>query len=234
MNFRDLNAIKANRKDCRYQNSMTVRDMNFRSRPEIAEESETEPEAVKPVPEMTQPKNTVPPVRSYPNQIVYSQTISPQSMSVQMGYTNISGFPPTAIPPEFQQSQHMRYPQSAYYAPKSVPPVPEKPQGQFLYYTQNNNNPAPVPVPSVEKPARPAPPVPPPRPPEPEKPDPSKFIEEPTPTPTPKMVAPAPVRKKTDDFNMDFGAFGGTFDGDPDQSTPVADIPVMNIDDYKL
>lgn len=120
--------------------------------------------------------------------------------------------------------------------PQSVPL--QKTHSQFLYYNQSPN-PAPA-VPQTPPPAphaqKPFIPVPPPQPPE--KPDPSKFVEEYVPTPPPRMVkAKVPtVRKiKTDNSDNDFGGFGGTFDGDPDQSTPVADIPVMNsIDDYKL
>lgn len=135
-----------------------------------------------------------------------------QSVPVQSAYMNnpMQSMPlPTA---------HTRPPQSVYIQPK--------PESQFLYYTQNNNTSAPV------KPAVPVPP----RPPEPEKPDPSKFIEERTPTPPPKMVRmTVPVRKKIDNTNNDFGAFGTTFDGDPEQSTMMAEIPVMNnIDDYKI
>lgn len=116
--------------------------------------------------------------------------------------------------------------------PNSVPVQPQ--QSQFLYYTQNST---PQQSPSSSQPVqKPFIPVPPPQPPE--KTDPSKFVEEYVPTPPPRMVkAKVPtVRKiKTDHSNNDFGGFGGTFDGDPDQSTPIADIPVMNsIDDYKL
>lgn len=82
---------------------------------------------------------------------------------------------------------------------------------------------------------KPAPPVPP-HPPEPVKPDPSKFVEERTETPPPKMVrVTVPVRKKVDNVNNEFGAFGSTFDGDTDQSTMIMEIPVMNnVDDYKI
>ena len=82
---------------------------------------------------------------------------------------------------------------------------------------------------------RPAPPVPQHQP-EPVKPDPSKFVEERTETPPPKMVrVTVPVRKKVDNVNNEFGAFGSTFDGDPDQSTMIMEIPVMNnVDDYKI
>ena len=105
--------------------------------------------------------------------------------------------------------QHVRTPQNVYVPPRN----------ENLY-----NRPAPV-----------NPPVPP-RPPEPVKPDPSKFVEERTETPPPKMVrVTKPVREKVDNLNNDFGAFGSTFDGDPDQSTVIADIPVMNnVDDYKI
>ncbi|MDE6035407.1 MAG: hypothetical protein K2G36_05805 [Ruminococcus sp.] len=102
--------------------------------------------------------------------------------------------------------QHVRTPQNVYVLPK----------------TENPYN-------------KPAPPVPP-RPPEPVKPDPSEFVEERTETPPPKMVrVTVPVRKKVDNTNNDFGTFGTTFDGDPDQSTVIADIPVINnVDDYKI
>lgn len=136
-----------------------------------------------------------------------------QSVPLQSAYMNN---PVQSVP--LQNIQHTRPPQSIYIHPK--------PESQFLYYTQGNNNPAPV------KPAVPVPP----RPPEPEKPDPSKFIEERTETPPPKMVrVTVPVRKKIDNKNNDFGAFGTTFNGDPDQSTMITEIPVMNnIDDYKI
>ncbi|MDE5556207.1 MAG: hypothetical protein K2J32_00745 [Ruminococcus sp.] len=139
-----------------------------------------------------------------------------QSVPLQSAYMNN---PVQSVP--LQNIQYTRPPQSVYIQPK--------PESQFLYYTQNNNTPAPV------KPAVPVPPVPP-RPPEPEKPDPSKFIEERTQTPPPKMVrVTVPVRKKVDNKNNDFGSFGTTFDGDPDQSTMITEIPVMNnIDDYKI
>lgn len=136
-----------------------------------------------------------------------------QSMPLQSVYINnpVQSMPLPTV-------QHTRPPQSVYIQPK--------PESQFLYYTQNNNTPAPV------KPAVSVPP----RPPEPVKPDPSKFVEERTPTPPPKMVrVTVPVRKKIDNKNNDFGAFGTTFDGDPDQSTMIMEIPVMNnIDDYKI
>ncbi|MDE6425112.1 MAG: hypothetical protein K2K89_03115 [Ruminococcus sp.] len=139
-----------------------------------------------------------------------------QSVPLQSAYMNN---PVQSVP--LQNIQHTRPPQSVYVQPK--------PESQFLYYTQNNNTPTPV------KPAVPVPPVPS-RPPEPVKPDPSKFIEERTETPPPKMVrVTVPVRKKVDNKNNDFGAFGTTFDGDPDQSTMIMEIPVMNnIDDYKI
>ena len=75
-----------------------------------------------------------------------------------------------------------------------------------------------------------------PAPPEPVKPDPSKFVEERTETPPPKIVrVTVPVRKKVDNVNNEFGAFGSTFDGDTDQSTMITEIPVMNnVDDYKI
>lgn len=251
MSFRDLNSSKPDKKYC-YGNGMTLRDMNFRDKPDVTEEPEPEQKTVQSAPSTAVPKNTSIPNRNYPNQVVYSQNTNYPSMSVQMGYTNRSGFPPSQIPPEFQQSQHLRYPQSVYYSQRNVPtapppvptpvPAPEKPQSQFLYYTQNNNTPVQpmtsAPPSPPEKPVMPVPPVPPP-PAEPEKPDPSKFVEEYVPTPPPKMVKPAPVQKKPvrkpDNSDTDFGGFGGTFDDNPDQSTPIADIPVMNrIDDYKI
>ena len=138
-----------------------------------------------------------------------------QSVPVQSAYMNN---PVQSMP---LPSARMRPPQSVYVQPKT--------ESQFMYYTQNNNTPAPV------NPTVPVPPVPP-RPPEPVKPDPSKFVEERTETPPPKMVrVTVPVRKKIDNKNNDFGAFGTTFDGDPDQSTMITEIPVMNnIDDYKI
>lgn len=131
-----------------------------------------------------------------------------QSVPLQSVYMNN---PVQSVP--LQNIQRIRPPQSMYVKPK--------PESQFLYYTQNNNTPA--------KPAVPVPP-------EPTTPDPSKFVEERTETPPPKMVRVAvPVRKKIDNKNNDFGAFGTTFDGDPEQSTMIMEIPVMNnVDDYKI
>ncbi len=71
----------------------------------------------------------------------------------------------------------------------------------------------------------------------PEKKDPSKFVEEYVPTPPPKMVKAKvhDVYRKEEHFDNNIGSFGGTFDGNPDQTTPIADIPVMcNVDDYKI
>ena len=128
----------------------------------------------------------------------------------------------------FPQNQSVHYQQanfpksqSVYQRQNNIPSVTEKPQDKFLYYTNNSNSNNNIPVP---------PPLPKPDPPQPPKP------EIPTPTPPPKMVkANQPTVRKADRFSSDFGAFGGTFDTEPDQSTPIADIPVMNnIDDYKL
>lgn len=128
----------------------------------------------------------------------------------------------------FPQNQSVHYQQanfpksqSVYQRQNNIPSVTEKPQDKFLYYTNNSNSNNNIPIP---------PPLPKPDPPQPPKP------EIPTPTPPPKMVkAKQPTVRKADRFSSDFGAFGGTFDTEPDQSTPIADIPVMNnIDDYKL
>ncbi len=121
-------------------------------------------------------------------------------------------------PTNFPQNRNMQFPNSQNVYQNSIPPVQEKPQNKFMYnkpIVTNNNIPAPPPLPKPDPPQPPKP-------------------EIPVPTPPPRMVKPAPVRKKTDDFSMDYGAFAGTFDDNPDQSTPIADIPVMNIDDYKL
>lgn len=100
-----------------------------------------------------------------------------------------------------------------------MPNVQEKPHNKFSYNNYNNTPVSPPTPPPLPKPDPPQPPKP----------------EIPVPTPPPRMVKPAPVkRRKVDDFSMDYGSFAGTFDDNPDQSTPIADIPVMNIDDYKL
>jgi len=152
-----------------------------------------------------------------------------------------------ASQPVSRYQQPINHYQNSVYIPSpplvrntNIPPqsVPfQTQQSQFMHYTQNNNKPIqPSPILLPKKTVIPVQPVQSPRPPEPQKPDPSKFIEEYVPTPPPRMVkAKVHAVRKTDNKNADFGGFGGTFDGDPDQSTPIADIPVMNnIDDYKI
>ncbi|MDE6835060.1 MAG: hypothetical protein K2J39_12570 [Ruminococcus sp.] len=135
-----------------------------------------------------------------------------QSVPLQPAYMNN---PIQSMP--LPNVQHIRTQQSVYASPNIA--------NQFMNYS----NPAPV------QPAVPVPPVPT-SPPEPQKPDPSEFVEERTETPPPKMVrVTIPAHKKIDNKNNDFGAFGSTFDNDPDQSTMITEIPVMdNIDDYKI
>ena len=147
-----------------------------------------------------------------PPKSTYIQSHNYQNVPVQSLYINNSV---QSVP---LQTIHTRPQQSVYIQPKT--------ESQFLYYTQHNTPATPVKT-SVSVPPRPT---------EPEKPDPSKFIEERTETPPPKMVrVTIPVRKKIDNKNNEFGAFGTTFDNDPDQSTIVSEIPVMNnVDDYKL
>ena len=150
----------------------------------------------------------------------------------QMVNKNIT--PPVSQPINSYQQPPMYYPNNIYTQPPmpsrnmSIPQsMPINPmQNQFVNYSQ--------PAPYVSVPQKPFIPEPPPKPPE--KPDPSKFVEEYVPTPPPKMVkAKTPIRKKEDHFDNSLGSFGGTFDENPDQSTSIADIPVMNnIDDYKI
>lgn len=230
MNFRDVNGqiyLKNNHseKNLSYNGRYSFRDMN----------------STKNTKEKIQTENTVVPEQktvnitdniniSQQNQSMYSQQMNfPQNQSM---YSQQMNFPQN----QSMYSQQMNFPQNqsmysqqmnfsqnqnVYQRQNNIPVAPEKTQDKFLYYTNNNNSNNNIPVP---------PPLPKPDPPQPPKP------ETPTPTPPPKMVkAKQPVVKKIDDFSMDFGAFGGTFDGNPDQSTPIADIPVMNsIDDYKL
>lgn len=151
-----------------------------------------------------------------------SKNISAQPTSQ---YINRSVSRPVSNQQPLPSARNMNIPQSV--------PVQSQ-QSRFLYYTQNHT---PQQSPSSSQPVqKPFIPVPPPQPPK--KNDPSKFVEEYVPTPPPKMVkakVPTVRRIKTDHSNNEFGGFDGTFDGDPDQSTPIADIPVMNsIDDYKL
>ncbi|MDE5772255.1 MAG: hypothetical protein K2I06_11630 [Ruminococcus sp.] len=214
MNFKDINgqiSVK-NTGKFKYNGTRSFRDMNSTENPQ--KESTTENITV---PEQTAVNNANS-INMTQSQNIYSQQMNfPQNQSMYSQQMN------------FQQNQSMYSQQinftpnqSIYNRQNNIPPVTEKPQDKFLYYTNNgsnNNNNIPAP-----------PPLPKPDPPQPPKP------EIPTPTPPPKMVkAKQPVVKKTDNFSMDFGAFGGTFDSNPDQSTPIADIPVMNnIDDYKL
>lgn len=221
MNFRDLNGRKTGNKTRRYADG-ALRDMNFRS---VRKAKDKSPEKVQEVPEKTVPQSVPVPERNIP----------PQPASQYMNR-------PVAPPFSHYQPPPNNYPNSVYipqspHIRNAVPPqsVPfQANQNQFLYYTQNNRPVQPSPPTPPEKPIIPVPPQ---RPPEPEKTDPSKFVEEYVPTPPPKMVKAKPhaVVRKPKNENADFGGFGGTFDGNPDQSTPIADIPVMNnIDDFKI
>lgn len=227
MSFRDFNGRS---EKCRpYTDGKSFRDRN--SKPVRKTKI---PEQII-LPEKTVSKNIPPqPANQYQNHnnIPLSQSASryntPASQPVSR-YIN-----PTVQQPvsRYQSSIYIQQPAQSV---RSVPVQPQ--QSQFLYYTQNSATQQTPP--SSPQPAQPDQkpfiPVPPPQPQE--KPDPSKFVEEYVPTPPPKMVkAKVPtIRKKVDKSNVDFGGFGGTFDDDPDQSTPIADIPVMNsIDDYKL
>lgn len=203
MNFRDINGQisvqKSNtQKFVSYNSRCSFRDIN--STKNKSEESNTENKTVS----EQIPVNSTGSINiAQRNNSMYSQQVNfPQNQSVH-----------------YQQASFPKS-QSVYQRQNSIPPVTEKPQDKFLYYTSNNNN-NNIPVP---------PPLPKPDPPQPPKP------EVPTPTPPPKMVKAKQTNvRKVDRFNADFGAFGGTFDMESDQSTPIADIPVMNsIDDYKL
>lgn len=217
MSFRDFN--RRSEPIRLYINGQSFRDTNALT--EYSSKPEPLPE-VPPKPPVTQNVSTAIPQPSA--NVVYSQTVRP-NISVQAGYTNISRYP---------KSVYIQQPPPVLNSgiPQTVPQ--NQRQSQFIYYSQ------PSALPPSQPPQTPPPQnfVPPPQ--FPEKPDPSKFVEEYVPTPPPRMVkakAPA-VRKRPDNFDGSTGAFGGTFDDNPDQSTPVADIPdipVMdNINDYKI
>lgn len=237
MSFRDFNGRS---EKCRpYTDGKSFRDCN--SKPVRKTKI---PEQII-LPEKTVSKNIPPqPANQYQNQnnIPLSQPASryintPASQPASR-YINAPASQPVSRYINTPASQPVNRYQNSVYIQQPAQPVRSVPvqpqQSQFLYYTQNSAT-QQTPPPSPQPEQKPFIPVPPPQPQE--KPDPSKFIEEYVPTPPPKMVKakiPA-IRKKVDKSNIDFGGFGGTFDDDPDQSTPIADIPVMNsIDDYKL
>ncbi|MDE6679025.1 MAG: hypothetical protein K2K02_08295, partial [Ruminococcus sp.] len=201
MSFRDYKSRQSDKNKIRpYISGISFRDMNFKSVKKISDEKESQT-----VPDIAE-KNVIPnippqPASQYQNSVYIQQPVSQYQNSVYIQQ------PSPVVNPNI---------------PQSVPL--QNNQSQFLYYNQNPVSPqTPPPVPTVQKSFIPVPPQQPP-----EKPDPSKFIEEYVPTPPPKMVrAKVPKFIKKENKNTDFGGFGGTFDGDPDQSTPIADIPVM-------
>lgn len=228
MNFRDINGQKYKQKSVSYNGNRSFRDMN--STREISEKQKNNTA----IPETIQVSNTD--NMTPKNNSMYSQQINfPQNQSINyqqftqnqsINYRQANFTHNQSV--NYQQSNFMNN-QSINYKQKSIPSIHERPQSQFLYYTNGNNNNNVnnsninnnIPVP---------PPLPKPDPPQPPKP------EVPTPTPPPKMVkAKKPIVRRTDSFSSDLGAFSGTFDSESDQSTPLADIPVMNnIDDYKI
>lgn len=227
MNFRDINGQKYKQKSVSYNGNRSFRDMN--STREISEKQKNNTA----IPETIQVSNTD--NMTPKNNSMYSQQINfPQNQSINyqqftqnqsINYRQANFTHNQSV--NYQQSNFMNN-QSINYKQKSIPSIHERPQSQFLYYTNSNNNNVNnsninnnIPVP---------PPLPKPDPPQPPKP------EVPTPTPPPKMVkAKKPIVRRTDSFSSDLGAFSGTFDSESDQSTPLADIPVMNnIDDYKI
>lgn len=208
MSFRDFNRRTAPQKN--YTGGLSFRDMKAVSR--TPEKSEPLPE----IPEKPQvAQNVSVPVPPIPNSVIYSRTVQP-NISIQAGYTNLSRYPKSVYiqqPPPVKNTS----------IPQSIPL--NKRHSQFIYYSQNPPQPTPV-----------QPFVPPP-PPQQENPDPSRFVEEYVPTPPPKMVK-AKVQNVRQKPVSSTGDFGSTFDGNPDQSTPIAelpDIPVMdNINDFKI
>ncbi len=235
MSFRDYKSRQSDKDKIRpYISGISFRDMNFKSVKEIPYEKESQ--NVPDIPE----KNVIPnippqPASQYQNSVYIQQPVSRYQNSVYIQQ-------PVS---QYQNSVYIQQPVSQYQnsgyiqqpPPVRNPNIPQSvplqnTQSQFLYYNQNPVSPqTPPPAPTVQKPFIPVSPQQPQ-----EKPDLSKFIEEYVPTPPPKMVrAKVPKFIKKENTNADFGGFGGTFDGDPNQSTPIADIPVMNnIDDYKI